>query len=310
MRKIREKGSSGAGGEQSWRDLAGPKKRKINSPQAKKRRQLRWFRLLGALAVLILMIAAISWAIITIKNRDTSIQITTPSEPVKGILFRTNGVLPNSWLSSVAEIRPGMTLMGADIFALKERLEAFGQVSSASVERIFPSDLKITVTEKIPAMRLTLMDQSGKQVVKIVARDGTVYKGVGYPQATVDQLPFLDPYRNADGSIFPLRGTDRVAKLLELVSQSDPKLYRTWKVVSLAHFSGDLDFPGQVIEIRSTVVPKILFSGTKDYGRQLDRLNYIFEYVRERGNQAIERIDLSLTGAAAVQFSGGKLITF
>ena len=57
-------------------------------------------------------------------------------------------------------------------------------------------------------------------------------------------------------------------------------------------------------------VPRIIFGSSADYGRQLDRLGYILEYVRNQGNPSIERIDLSLRGSAAVQFSSGRVGTF
>jgi len=80
--------------------------------------------------------------------------------------------------------------------------------------------------------------------------------------------------------------------------------------VTLTHYSGDLDLPGQVIEIRSALVPRILFSASRDFGQQLDRLEYILSYVAQRGNPSIERIDLSLNGAAAVQFTSGRVGNF
>lgn len=310
MKRRLDKSSSSAEGSQSWRDLAGPRKRKINSPQARKRRQGRMIRFVVVVLLLFGCAALVSWAVIQLKDRETEIRIKAPSEPVDEILFRTNGVLPDVWLSSVAEIKPGMTLMEADIFALKDRLESYGQVSTATVERVFPSGLKVIVTERVPVMRFASVDRSGQRQVRIVSRDGSVYEGVGYPTAMLENLPFLDPHRRIDGTIFPLVGLERVAELMDLVSQNDPNLYRTWKVVSLTHYSGDLDLPGQVIEIRSTVVPKIIFSATRDYGRQLDRLHYILNYVNERGSPSIERIDLSLHGAAAVQFSSGRIRSF
>jgi hypothetical protein len=137
-----------------------------------------------------------------------------------------------------------------------------------------------------------------------------VYDGIGYPKATLKNLPFVQPYRRVDGSYFPMHGIEHVAELLELVRSSEPNLFRTWQVVSLEHYSGDLDLPGQVIEVRSTIVPRIIFSASGDYSRQLDRLAYILEYVKNQGNPSLERIDLSLRGSAAVQFSSGRVGTF
>ena len=189
-------------------------------------------------------------------------------------------------------------------------MEADVQVKSASVERVFPSDLRIRVKERVPALRLAIAGSDGKRHLRLVARDGVVYDGIGYSKTRLKNLPFVQPYQHVDGSFFPMRGIESVAELLELVRSTEPKLFSTWQVVSLQHYSGALDIPGQVIEVRSTIVPRIIFGSSADYGRQLDRLTYIFEYVRKQGNPSIERIDLSLRGSAAVQFSSGRVGTF
>jgi hypothetical protein len=146
--------------------------------------------------------------------------------------------------------------------------------------------------------------------MRLVARDGVVYDGLGYPKATLKNLPFVQPYQHPGGRFFPMRGIERVAELLELARAAEPQFFRTWKVVSLEYYSGDLSLPGQVIEVRTTMVPRIIFSASADYSRQLDRLKYILKYVQNQGNPSIERIDLSLRGSAAVQFSSGRVGTF
>lgn len=306
----KEKGGTSAKGKQSWRELAGPSRKRINSPQARKRRQEKWLKLAGGFALLVALIGGIVWAVITVKNREEQIQITPASKPIERIIFDTNGVLPDAWVSSVIDLRPGMSMMEADIHALKKQLEGEGQVKSASVERVFPSDLRILVTEHNPVMRLVLEGKDGRRLQRIVASDGTVYDGIGYPKATLRNLPFVQPHRRADGGFFPMSGIERVSELLERVRKNEPKLFKTWQVVSLEHYTGDLELPGQVIEIRSTVVPRIIFSASSDYDRQLDRLDYILDYVQNHGNPSLERIDLSLRGSAAVQFSSGRIGTF
>ncbi len=306
----KQKGGTSAGGEQSWRELAGPRRSRVNSPQARKRRQTRWMKFLAGLMVLSVVIGGLAWAGMALQNRENKIPITPSSKPIERILFDTDGVLPNHWLSKTIKLRPGMAMMDADIHALKKTLEADVQVKSASVERVFPSDLRIRVSERVPALRMAIAGPDGKPLMRLVGRDGVVYSGLGYPKATLANLPFVQPYRRADGRFFPMRGIEKVAELLELARSTEPKFFRSWQVVSLEHYSGDLDLPGQVIEVRSTMVPRILFSASADYGRQLDRLAYILEYVKNQGNPAFERIDLSLRDSAAVQFSSGRIGTF
>ncbi|MGC6424219.1 MAG: cell division protein FtsQ/DivIB [Lentimonas sp.] len=306
----KDKGGTSASGEQSWRELAGPRKKRINSPQARKRRQQKLFKILGALLLLAAVAGGVTWSVITLKEREKAIYISTPSKPIERILFDTDGVLPDGWLGSVINLRPGMSLMDADIHQLKIELESEGQVKTASVAREFPSDLKVIIQERSPTLRLAVAAEDGTQRLKLVGRDGTVYTGKGYPKAMLNNLPYVRPYQNVDGSYLPMQGIERVAELIDYARQNTPQLYRTWQVVSLEHYSGDLDLPGQIIEVQSSWVPRIIFSAGGNYAQQMDRLNYVLSYVQQRGNPSIERIDLSLRGSAAVQFSSGRIGTF
>ena len=78
---------------------------------------------------------------------------------------------------------------------------------------------------------------------------------------------------------------------------SQPKLFDTWQVVSLQYYNGKTGLPGQVIEVRSKIVPKIVFGVSKDAALQLDRLVHILEYFEKNGDPSLKRIDLSLRGA-------------
>jgi len=306
----KQKGGTSAGGEQSWRDLAGPRRSRVNSPPARRRRRIRLIKFFVGLLLILAVGGGLTWCVLAFQQREQKIPITPSSKPIERILFDTDGVLPDIWLSKTIKLRPGMSMMEADIYELKQALESDAQVKSASVERVFPSDLRIRVEERLPALRLAVAGPDGKPRLRLVARDGAVYDGLGYPKATLRNLPYVQPYQHADGSYTPMRGIESVADLLELARSTEPKFFRTWQVVSLEHYSGDADLPGQVIEVRSTLVPRSIFSASADYARQLDRLAYILDYVKENGNQSLERIDLSLRGSAAVQFSSGRIGTF
>ncbi len=306
----RTKGSSSASGAQSWRELAGPRRKRVNSPQAKKRRTIRILKALAVLLAVSIVISAAVLGLRVLQQREQPIQINTPSREIEQLIFETDGVLPDRWLGSVIELKKGMTMMGVDIQAMKDALESAPQVLSASVERVFPSSLKIAVREHEPVLRIAVSGSDGKTEQRIVSRTGRIYKGIGYPKATLERLPFVQPYRHADGSYRPLLGIDRVAELLALARRKQPDFYRTWRVVSLQHYSGNEELPGQVIEIRGTRVARVIFSASADFGQQLDRLQVIFDYLARRGNPSVKRVDLSLRGSAAVQFSSGRISSF
>lgn len=306
----KNKGSSSATGSQSWRELAGPRKKRVNSPQARKRRQQRIFKSLAVLLGSVLFIALTVWIVSVFRGREEPIQISTPSKPIEQIIFNTDGVLPDRWLGSAISLSKGSTMMEVDIHAMKQSLENEPQVVSASVERVFPHSLRITVKEREPVLRIAVEGANGRPSVHIVARDGTIYKGVGYRKDALVRLPFVQPYRHSDGGIRPMRGIDRVADLLDEARRRQPEFVKTWQVVSLEHFSGNETLAGEVIEIRSSFVPRIIFGASSDYGQQLDRLKLVLEYVRAKGNPSMKRIDLSLRGSAAVQFTSGRISSF
>jgi cell division protein FtsQ len=218
--------------------------------------------------------------------------------------------LPDGWLSRVIGLRRGLALMEADIHDIRTRLEAHGQVKSASVKRVFPDALQIRVREREPVLRMRVAGAGDQPELRIVARDGTIYEGVGYPRASLRGMPYLIPYRHADGRIQPMRGIERVAELLEVTRRTQPNFFRSWQIVSLKYYSGDPDLPGQVIEVQTTRVPRIIFGLSTSFAQQLDRLAVVLDYVQNRGNPAVKRIDLSLRESAAVQFESGRISTF
>ena len=307
----KNKGSASAGENQTWRGLDGGSKRtRVNSSQSRKRRQVQALKLLAASLVGVLFISGVVWAIVAFNEREEPIQITTPSKPVERVLFDTNGVLPPSWLGTVVKLRRDTAMMEIDIHSMKQQLEAHGQVKSASIERQFPNALKIHLKEHEPILRMRVMGANEQAGVRIISREGTIYKGIGYPRATLNKLPFVLPYQHPEGGISPMRGIGQVAELLEETRHTQSNFYKTWKLVSLKHYSGNPELPGQVIEVRSSMVPRIIFGFNTSFAQQLDRLAVILNYVQSRGNPAIKRIDLTLPKDAAVQFESGRISTF
>ncbi|MEM1221327.1 MAG: FtsQ-type POTRA domain-containing protein [Verrucomicrobiota bacterium] len=299
----RDKGGSSAKGPQSWQNLTKPTKKRVNSPQAKKRRRQHQIKIAGAVLVGLAFVLFGVWGVAALREQEASIEIKSPSEKIERIIFNTNGVLPDDWIGRVLGLKSGTTMMEVDIYGLKAKIESYGQVKRVSVERVFPSDLQINIEEHIPVMRLAFESKDGTRSFKIVGADGSIYQGEGYPKSVLRELPFVMPYVLPDGSFEPMRGIEEVSKLIELAKFTQPKVYRMWDVISLQNYSGDLELPGQVIEVRSKLVPRILFAAAADYERQLERLVYIFKHVEAHGNPSMEVIDLSLNGPAAVQFS-------
>lgn len=303
----KDKGESGVGGSQSWRELGGSARRRVKSPWVWRRRLHLVGKILWVLCGLLLLSMGGYWLWQKASDAEEPIGISAPDQPLERILFRTDGVLPDQWLSRTVDLKLGSNLMLIDIYDLKDRLEKVGQVQSATVERVFPNALRISVKEHSPVLRLVVQSTDGVLQQQIVAEDGTVYDGIGYTRTALKRLPYLQPFLHGDGSHLPLLGIPKVAELLRVSQKEYPMLWKTWEVVSLEHYSGDSRLPGQVIELRTKLIPRILFGANKDFALQLNRLDYILGKVKASGNPSVERIDLSLRGLAAVQFSSEQV---
>ena len=225
---------------------------------------------------------------------------------VKRVLFSTDGALDETWLSEVVQINRTMRLMDINIFEMKHILEHFDQVLEAKVVRIFPDALRIDLKEEVPIFKLKMQTSGGVDYLRCVGRSGIVYGGLGYPEAFLDDLPYLIPYRHSNQKHFPINGLDYVAPLMNLLKSEGLIELLGLQSISLENFSGDKEFPGQIIKINSDLIPQILFSAYNDYPKQVARLKYILSYISGSGDREMRSVDLSLRDSAAVQFKEGK----
>jgi len=225
---------------------------------------------------------------------------------VKKVLFYTDGVLDEAWLSGVIQINRNMQLMDINIFEMKHSLERFDQVLEAEVIRVFPDALRVELKEEVPIFKLKMQTSEGVDFLRCVGKSGLVYEGVGYSETVINELPYLIPYRHSNQKYLPINGLEHVSPLINLLKEEGLIERLRLQSISLENFSGDSEFPGQIIEVNSDLIPRILFSAYKDYPRQIARLNYILSYINGSGNPEVERVDLSLRDSAAVEFKEGK----
>lgn len=225
---------------------------------------------------------------------------------VKKVLFYTDGVLDEAWLSEVIQINRNMQLMDINIFEMKHSLERFDQVLEAEVIRVFPDALRVELKEEVPIFKLKMQTSEGVDFLRCVGESGLVYEGVGYSETVINELPYLIPYRHSNQKYLPINGLEHVSPLINLLKEEGLIERLRLQSISLENFSGDSEFPGQIIEVNSGLIPRILFRAYKDYPRQIARLNYILSYINGSGNPEVERVDLSLRDSAAVESKEGK----
>ena len=79
---------------------------------------------------------------------------------VQKLVIFTDGALTAKHLADVAGVKAGTNMLSLDLEEIRESLEALPLVESAMIERLFPSDLEIRITERRPIAWLACAEES------------------------------------------------------------------------------------------------------------------------------------------------------
>ncbi len=295
----------------SWKNITQTTRKDPITPAAIKRRWILILKSIGAVGACIIFGFFIwfLWSYIVVKSE--SVPLINTEKSLKNIVFKTDGVLTQRWLQERLEFLKNKSLMQIDIFELKNNLESMGQIKIAIIERKFPDTLKIQVQEYHPAFRLTIplkKQKNGKDQYAsyLVSKEGHVYQGANYSQATLKNLPYLTgvKLRKVQGKFLDIPGIQGVSQLLEKAKLQYPKLYSRWKSISLEKFNPDPEAVGSLIIIQTRSWGKIYFASTQ-FDQQLSRLNYVIQYSDSQQLKFMESIDLTLQDQASLKLKNG-----
>ncbi len=277
----------------TWREIPQQVKARAMSRVGRKR-----FVLAGAnITAFILLALEVIWGCCEIisswRTEPKRIASAADMVPVreKDLMLATDGVLDKTWLAERLALPKTATLIELDLHKLQARLADGGQVKTATVAKKFPATLLVTLTERSPVARLRA--ETGRDF--LVARDGVVYAGTGYGATMLETLPWLDGVklvRRGDG-FAPLTRMDVVADLLDHSRKETPQLYQTWKVVDLSRLDSDAE-----IEVRSSEIPRIIFSTELNFFTQLSRL----DYARDQPGPPLKMINVGLGPQVVVTY--------
>jgi len=194
-----------------------------------------------------------------------------------------------TWLARTLALPKNATLVGLDLDQLRERLLAQGQVQTAVLTKVFPSTLKVRITERTPVARVRAQVGTNPPQVFLVARDGVMFAGVGYEDALLKTMPWLDPQRiGRDGDGLPrIAGMNVVAELLGKAKLEAEHLYLHWHLVSLARLNSDAE-----IDVQTASGGTIVFSAASDFYTQIARLDVTLDKLAVQG-AVFKRINLA-----------------
>jgi len=298
----KSKRSAKTKGSDSWRAIEQPTSKSDSQASRQRRWRIR-LKIAGALMVLLLIGGAITGIVWLFRENPIGNLVASKTESVKEITFTTDGSLTKPWLYQFVP-EPGSVMQTQiDIFDLKEQLEAQGQVRSATIERILPEGLRITLQEQTPALRVNARMPNGEQQILLVTPEGEVYQGFNYPHDVLTSLPFLayvDLQQTSGGGWKRIVAAQEVATLCELMRRDYPDIYGNIKYISCAEFNGQVDTPGAVIEIITKEGYTIYFPPT-DFGKNLRQLDFALNTSLREGLRPLQYVDLTASEQAVVK---------
>lgn len=254
-----------------------------------------------------------AWQVLRPMVVDTTV-VNDPwcDEPLKEVVVipDASGVLPDEWVKQTMKLPKRTAFLDLDLFELRDRLLANGQVRSVELRRRAPGTLEVTLVERTPVLRVRIPQADGRPKTFLVARDGVVYEGFGYAPQRLDEIPYLAGVRivpRKRGGYQPIDGMDHAAGLVLAAQQHTPDLFRDWTVVNL----GRLATHDEIV-VRARDVPEIVFTSNDDYAKQLGYLSGVYQRVAVMYRDVpLKRIDLSLSSESSLLDVGRQVpVTF
>ena len=175
-----------------------------------------------------------------------------------------------------------------------------GQINSATIERVYPDILRILISEHKPFMR-TAVKIDYQVRLYAMSPDGVFFQPVCIPDEVLQSMPFLEGYVPVFEDNEPMRykNAARINEFLKLAKRALPEEVQNWRAINVSEIDS-LTLP--LITVSRIDGGTIIFA-PKELEKQLDRLEYILRYAKEKPLNKIERIDLSLKERADVKIA-------
>lgn len=255
------------------------------------RRRLAWSILRFSIALTVIVGVAVGgWQITRELRENPRNAPAVAAVPLTAPQLETDGFLSAdaTWLVRTLALPKNATLIALDLDQLRERLLAHGQVQTAVLTKVFPSTLKVRITERTPIARVRAQIGSQEPQVFLVARDGVMFAGAGIEDALLKTLPWLDSLsvtRDIDG-LARVAGMNVVADLLGKAKLEAEHLYAKWHLISLTRLNTDAE-----IDVQTTSGGLIVFSATSDFFTQIAKLDLTLDKLSAQG-AVFKRISL------------------
>ena len=188
-------------------------------------------------------------------------------------------------IRQAAGLEPGMNLWALNLHQIAYDLESIPNVASARVERHFPDRLTITITERVPVVKIEGLniDLNAKEVFYL-DRDCYVIK----PRADEPQTPLPQVVGLSDAEVEPGTKLDRsiLTRALQILDGINNSHLRTVIDVTRINLANPL-----AITMETHQGLTIIFR-TDFIDQQLQRLQQIVDYADKQG-RPLQTVDLT-----------------
>lgn len=231
-----------------------------------------------------------------------------PDFAIQNVELQTDGVISTDQLRRWSNVRTGANLIKLDLAEVKQNLEMESTIETASVEKVLPHTLRISVTERNPIAQVNMpcVDGNGNLAVAVTQLDKyTVAMRPRDPRECVvpvtqlnPQLPVItgvNPVRLKLGEAVPAPEFGRVQAALGLIAAFDHSPMAG--LVDLR--SVDIDSPG-VLVVRTGQGAQVTF-GLDNFDQQLRRWRQIYDFGLHQ-QHSIASADLAVANNVPVRW--------
>ncbi len=213
-------------------------------------------------------------------------------QPMRSLSLSSNGVISKEWVEKHVNIPFGEDLMRIDLLALKKQLEAYRQIISAEISRVFPDTLHIQLQECQAAAKLFIL-KGNKRFVRLVATDGKIFCPVAYSRQTVNALPSLS---NVSKNIIKDRAIlqfQKINNVLDTIMRHHPDFYARIARISLKNFDPFLNEKWLQVDLFTRDGKQITFE-CDHLESQIQHLKQILQSLSNSQQSGLLHLNLSL----------------
>ncbi|MDR1255045.1 MAG: FtsQ-type POTRA domain-containing protein [Puniceicoccales bacterium] len=213
-------------------------------------------------------------------------------QPLRKVIFTSDGVLSENWLNRRVSIPLGKALMRIDLEYIKTQLEACSQVASAVITRKFPDTLVIEIKELKPVAKLFVSIQ-GKRCIRLISAEGKLFTPVAYTRYGIKPLPILSDVTVQLIQKGKILKFNRIYTLLVELMHQYPDVYATIVQISLKNFDPLLEEKWLQVDLKTSYNQHLIFNCTY-VDVQMRKLKGVLYALTPQQRSQLLRIDLSL----------------